>query len=176
MKRHAAAWAALAAAALTTGCVEQRYVVTSGSPCLPGQDLGATVYRNGVLIGQTPVDDHFVYYGKYHFTLVRDGYETVQIDQDIPAPWYEVPPLDFVSEVLYPFKLRDVRCFHYEMCELQRPRSEDVLNRGQQLRDRGKTLVPPQPEPPPSGPAVPLGPPAPAAPPAPVPDAPPSGP
>jgi hypothetical protein len=156
MKRHAA-WAALAVAALTTGCVEQRYVITSGSPTVPGQDLGATVYRNGVLLGQTPVDDHFVYYGKYHFTLVKDGFETMQIDQDIPAPWYEVPPLDFVSEVLYPFKLRDARCFHYELSQQQRPASDDVLNRGQQLRDRGKTLVP-------------------GAPPAPVPDAPPSGP
>jgi hypothetical protein len=173
MTRHAAAWAALAAAALTTGCVEQRYVITSSSACVPGQDLGATVYRNGQLIGQTPVDDHFVYYGKYHFTLVKDGYETLQIDQDIPAPWYEVPPLDFVSEVLNPCKLRDVRCFHYEMCQQQRPRSEDVLNRGQQLRDRGKALVPPTP-----GPATPAGPPGTpaAAPPMPVPDPKPGGP
>ena len=37
------------------------------------------------------MDDHFVYYGNYHFTLIKDGYETLQVDQDIPAPFYEYP-------------------------------------------------------------------------------------
>ena len=101
MKPNMGLWASLTAAALCTGCVEQRYVITSDPP-------GAAVYRNGNLIGYTPVDDTFVYYGKYHFTLVKDGYETLQVDQDIAGPVYEYPGLDFVSEVLYPFNLRDV--------------------------------------------------------------------
>src|SRR5581483_5232398 len=55
--------AALCAGALT-GCVERRYVITSDPP-------GAIVYCNGRQIGATPVDDHFIYYGKYDFTLVK---------------------------------------------------------------------------------------------------------
>ena len=84
MKRTWGLGAAVIVAACSTGCVEQRYVIYSDPP-------GAMVYRNGDPIGYTPVDDTFVYYGKYHFTLVKDGYETLQVDQDIPAPWYEFP-------------------------------------------------------------------------------------
>ena len=140
MKPNLRFWAALTVAALCTGCVEQRYVITSDPP-------GAAVYRNGNLIGYTPVDDTFVYYGKYHFTLVKDGYETLQVDQDVPAPIYEYIGLDFLSEVLYPFNLRDVQRFNYSLREAQSPAKGDVLTRGQQLRDRGQTLLTQNPPP-----------------------------
>ncbi len=91
---------------------------------------GAMVFRNGTPIGPTPVDDQFVYYGNYHFTLVKDGYETLQADQDIPAPWYEYPPLDFVNEVLNPFKLHDVQAFHFQMRKAEPPNKEDLRRRG----------------------------------------------
>jgi hypothetical protein len=174
MKRTMATWAALAVAVLTTGCIEQRYVITSspvgGADAVAGRDFGATVYRNGVLLGQTPVDDNFVFYGKYHFTLVKDGYETLQVDQDIPAPWYEWPGVDFFTEVLYPFKVRDVRAFHYQLQELQRPPAAEVLIHGQQLRDRGQAINPAPAAPPPPTPPV-LSAPQPEAPPMPPPDA-----
>jgi hypothetical protein len=162
MKRNLGLWTALVVGALCTGCVDQRYLITSEPP-------GAMVLRNGVPIGATPVDDHFVYYGKYHFTLIKDGYETLQVDQDIPAPWYEYPPLDFVSEVLVPFHLHDVHTFHYQLSEAQPASKEDVINRGQQLRNRGQSLVGQNPAPPPV--AAPSGPPAPLVG-APLPDAP----
>ena len=159
MKRNHWLWAALAVGALSAGCVDQRYLITSDPP-------GAAVFRNGVPIGFTPVDDRFVYYGNYHFTLVKDGYETLQIDQNVPPPWYEYPPLDFVSEVLNPFQLRDLHEFNYQMRPAEPPSKDDVLRSGQQLRQRGEALV--GQEPPPDAPAVPpLGPPLPAAPPMP---------
>jgi hypothetical protein len=152
MKQCLPLWAVLAVAALCTGCVDQRYTIRSDPP-------GAMVFRNGVPIGPTPVDDQFVYYGNYHFTLAKDGYETLQVDQQIPAPWYEYPPLDFVSEVLNPCRLHDVREFNYQMRPVEQPSKEDVLKRGQQLRQRGQSLVgqSPAPAPPPVAPA--LGPP-----------------
>ena len=147
MRRIALAWAALAAAALPAGCVEQRYVVTSDPP-------GAAVYRNGVLLGAAPVDDHFVYYGKYHFVLVKEGYETLVVDQNISTPWYEYPPLDFVAESLVPCKFRDVRTFTYAMQPLQAPRHDEVLQRGTTLRDRGKAIGDQPVEPPANTPPV----------------------
>lgn len=156
MKPNMGLWASLTAAALCTGCVEQRYVITSDPP-------GAAVYRNGNLIGYTPVDDTFVYYGKYHFTLVKDGYETLQVDQNIEYPIYEFPGLDFFSEVLYPFNLRDVHRYSYQMRELQLPGKDEVINRGQQLRDRGKIILEQNPPVPPAPTAAPpLGAPLPA--------------
>ena len=173
MKPNMGLWASLTAAALCTGCVEQRYVITSDPP-------GAAVYRNGNLIGYTPVDDTFVYYGKYHFTLVKDGYETLQVDQDLPAPWYEYKHGAGLRErgtlPVQPGKRRPCR-FNYSMREAQPPGKDEVMIRGQQLRDRGKTLLnqnpPPSPQPllaPPvlvpqtAPPAPPLGAPPPVAP------------
>src|SRR5262249_21371800 len=119
------------------GCqsVERRYVITSDPP-------GAVVLRNNHHIGATPADDHFVYYGKYHFTLIKDGFATLQVDQEIPPPWYELFPLDFVVENLLPWRVEDVRRFHYKLEPLQSPDLQDVLNRGQSLRDRGKSIGP----------------------------------
>ena len=135
MRRNACLFGVLMVAALLTGCVDRRYVITSDPP-------GAAVFRNGKFIGSTPVDDHFIYYGNYHYTLVADGYETLQVDQCISTPWYEYPPIDFFSENVNPFTVHDVRRFHYTMQPLQVPNSQDVLNRAQELRGRGQLLGP----------------------------------
>ncbi len=157
MKRNFWLGALLVVGALSTGCVDQRYLITSDPP-------GAMVFRNGTPIGPTPVDDQFVYYGNYHFTLVKDGYETLQADQDIPAPWYEYPPLDFVNEVLNPFKLHDVQAFHFQMRKAEPPNKEDLRRRGDELRSRGKSLIPQDGSSPPPPPPPPLGPPIPSTP------------
>ena len=152
MKRHFSLWTALVGGVLCMGCVDQHYIVTSDPP-------GAMVLRNGLPLGPTPVDDHFVYYGNYHFTLIKDGYETLQVDQDIPAPFYEYPLVDFVSEALWPFHLHDVHTFNYQLREAQPTSKEDLVNRGQNLRNRGQSLVgqnPTRVTPPPNVAPVPL--------------------
>jgi hypothetical protein len=145
-------------AAANAGCVERRFLITSEVPGMPpGMDAGAMVSITGARQGPTPLDSWFVYYGNYHFTLEKDGYETLQVDQNIPAPWYEWPPLDFFVETIWPFKVRDVREFHYVLQPVQGVRPDDVLNRGEVLRTRGKTIMPlpdfipqvPKPAPPP---------------------------
>lgn len=121
------------------GCVERRYVIHSDPP-------GATVLRNGrPLDGATPADDDFVYYGKYKFTLFKDGYETLNVEQDIDAPWYEYPPLDFISENLIPWKIVDRREFTFQLQPLQIPNTADLLSQAGGLRSRGKELLPPAP-------------------------------
>jgi hypothetical protein len=119
-----------------TGCVERRFVVTTDPP-------GALVLRNTAPIGFAPADDHFTYYGNYHFTLIKDGYETQQVDQRIPAPWYEYPPFDFFTENFLPWHIIDVRRFHYQMQPRQVPQADEMLNRAQELRDRGHIVTPP---------------------------------
>ena len=51
-----------------------------------------TVLENGRDIGASPADQHFIYYGNYHFTIIANGYETLQVDQCIPRPWYQYFP------------------------------------------------------------------------------------
>ena len=120
------------------GCVERRYVVTTDPP-------GAIVLRNNQQIGATPADDHFVYYGDYKFTLIKDGYTTLQVDQKIPTPWYEYFPLDFISENLVPWQIEDVRRFHYHLEPLQAVSTQYLLDRAEELRARANTIAPPAP-------------------------------
>ena len=127
---------------LSAGCVTRRVLITSDPP-------GAIVYRNGVYLGATPVEEPFVYYGKYRYRLVRDGYEPLDITQDIPSPWYELPGIDFVSENVIPYTFRDVRPLHYKL-ELAIPvRPDDIRTRADGLRIEGKAIQPPPDAPPP---------------------------
>jgi hypothetical protein len=144
-------WFLAACAAVMTGCVERRYVIYTDPP-------GAMVLRNGQTLGATPVDDHFVYYGKYKFTIFADGYETLQVEQNIPAPWYEYVGLDFVSENLIPWTIRDHRVFQYQLQPQRIANPQDLLNQAQNLRNRGISLG--------GGSAQPIAPPAPTAAPA----------
>ena len=147
MKRSIQISVCLVLALLFTGCVERRFVVTTDPP-------GALVMRNNAPIGFAPADDHFVYYGNYHFTLIKDGYETQQIDQKIPAPWYQYPPFDFFAENLLPWHIIDVRRFHYQMQPRQVPNPDEMLNHAQELRDRGRIVSPPPEAPVPAVPSL----------------------
>lgn len=135
MKRTAWLVGLLVCAGLA-GCVDRRFVVLSDPP-------GAVVFVDGRYIGATPVDDHFTYYGKRKFTLIKDGYQTLTVEQDIPAPWYQYFPLDFVSEVLIPWRWTDKREFRYPLQPLEAVRSDVLLERASNLRHRGQSITPP---------------------------------
>jgi hypothetical protein len=115
------------------GCVERRFVVYTDPP-------GAMVLRNGVPLTASPADDFYEYYGKYHFTIIAEGYETLQVDQKINAPWYEYPPLDFISENMIPWKILDRREFSYHLQPRVIANTDKLLSDGQNLRNRGISL------------------------------------
>jgi hypothetical protein len=110
-----------------TGCVTRRLTMRSNPP-------GARVYVGDEEIGTTPVSHDFTYYGTRKIRLVKDGYETLIVNQPIPAPWYQIPPLDFVSENLVPGEIRDERVVTYEMTPLQLQSKEQILQKANALR------------------------------------------
>jgi hypothetical protein len=112
----------------------------------------------------TPADGFPLFNGAYDITLVRDGYQTLKVHQDIPAKWYEIPPLDFVSENLVPWTIRDVRRFSYVLQPLSMPNSQEVVQRAQELQTRGQAIG--SPAPPRADQAAPPAPTAPVMPPA----------
>ena len=120
---------------LLTGCVDRRYVITTEPP-------GAVVLIDGQPIGQTPVDNHFTFYGKHKFTLVKDGFQTQTVEQDIPVPWYQYPGIDFVAEVLLPWRLVDRREFNFAMQPIPAVRSDLLIHRAENLRNRGRAIAP----------------------------------
>jgi hypothetical protein len=131
----------------TAGCVERRFTVYS-------EPSGALVYINGRYLGMTPVDGYLTYYGKQQLTLVKEGYETLNVVESYPPPWYELPGIDFVSENIWPFKLRDVRRFSYTMRPLQTIPPDEVRARAEALRALGQNIGVPAP-PRPIGPVPP---------------------
>jgi hypothetical protein len=49
-------------------------------------------------------------------------------------PWYQVPPLDFVSENLVPTKIRDNRTVSYNLAPQLIVPTQQLLDRANQLR------------------------------------------
>ena len=113
---------------LSSGCVRRRMTIRSDPP-------GAKVYVDDQEIGITPVSTKFTYYGTRKIKLVRPGFETLNALEKIAPPWYQIPPLDFISENFYPGELRDERILEFEL-EPQRivPKAE-LVDRGDELRN-----------------------------------------
>ena len=123
------AWIALLAGLMLVpgGCVRRRLNVRSNPP-------GALVYVDNQQIGTTPCSVDFTYYGTREIRLVKPGYETLTVNQPVPAPWYQVPPLDFVSENLTPAKIRDNRTVSFNLAPQLVVPTEQLLGRASQLR------------------------------------------
>ncbi len=121
--------------ALATGCVQRRMTIRSNPP-------GALVYVDDYQIGTTPVSHDFVYYGTRKVRLVKDGYETLTVRQPIPLPWYEIFPLDFVTENLLPWEIRDERVIDLAMQPASTEPAESVAARAEQARLAAGSLPP----------------------------------
>jgi hypothetical protein len=117
-----------------TGCVRRRMTIRSNPP-------GAMVYVDDYPdpIGTTPVSHNFTYYGMRKIRLVKDGYETLTVLQPIPQPWYQVPPLDFVTENLVPGELRDRRTLSYQLAPQAVVPMDQLLDRAEELRARAQS-------------------------------------
>jgi len=112
---------------VSIGCVQRRMTVRSNPP-------GALVYVDDYQIGTTPVSTDFVYYGTRKIRLIKDGYDTLTVQQPFPVPWYEVFPLDFVTENLWPWEIRDERVVDLAMVPAGTVPAEAVVSRAELAR------------------------------------------
>lgn len=106
------------------------------------QPAGALVYVDDYEIGTTPVSTNFTYYGTRKIRLVKDGYETLTVLQPVPTPWYEIPPIDFVSENLTPGTVRDRRDFCYQLKPQVMVPGQQLLQRAEGLRTQTRAAAP----------------------------------
>jgi hypothetical protein len=95
---------------------------------------GAIVYVDDYEVGTTPCAVNFTYYGTRKIRLVKDGCETLTVMQSIPAPWYEYPVVDFVSENLVPGQIRDQRVLEYQLQPQLMVPTEQLIARAEALR------------------------------------------
>lgn len=124
-----------AAVACSGGCVERQFIVKTNP-------AGAVVYDNSKPLSASPADSQFEFYGIHRFTIVKDGFQTVQIDQPIPRPWFQYFPFDFVAENMIPWTIRDVRVFEYSLLPEMLIPPERMLEQAAPVRQRGQQLVP----------------------------------
>jgi|TARA_B100001094_G_C18128877_1_gene771088 hypothetical protein len=109
------------------GCVQRRMTIRSNPP-------GALVYVDDYQIGTTPVSTDFVYYGTRKIRLIKDGYDTLTVQQPFPVPWYEIFPLDFVTENIWPWEIRDERVVDLAMVPMGTVPAETVVSRAELAR------------------------------------------
>jgi hypothetical protein len=109
---------------LLAGCVERRIYIRSEPP-------GADVFIDGEYVGRTrpdndpdgPLSVRFAHYGTREWTLRKPGYQARSGVVELERPWYEYPVLDFFSEVLAPFPIRDS---HFVEVKLEPARPADI--------------------------------------------------
>ncbi len=140
--------ALLAILMMSPGCVRRRFTVRTNPP-------GAVLYVDNQEIGVTPVGTDYTYYGTREIRLEKDGYEPVVQLHTFRTPWYQYPGLDFVSENLVPWEIRDQRELDFEMVPLRMIPPEELRSRAEQLRANAQAgfatpIVPTQQQPVPS--------------------------
>jgi len=113
------------------GCVRRRLTVRTSPP-------GAVVSVDNQQIGTTPAASSFTYYGTREVRIEKDGFRTETIKRRINPPWYQAPGLDFITETLWPWEIRDERIIDVQLVpETIEPTSE-VLQRADQLRGQSR--------------------------------------
>jgi hypothetical protein len=127
----------VAGALLAAGCggVNRRFVVESNVPT-------AQVYIDNKPVGAAPAHAPFEYYGYYTIRLVHPDHETLTRRVHVVAPWYAYPPFDFLAEVLWPFRVDDVRRYYFELDPIRRPDPGELIQNADALRLRGINLPP----------------------------------
>ena len=120
----------IVAGLLLTGCVERLIIVRSEPP--------ATVILDEKKVGITPVEIPYTWYGKRELTLELKGFKRIREIIVLNAPWWQFFPLDFVTDVLLPFKLTDHVTFDYMLEPLPPPEDEreGVLRRAAEMREK----------------------------------------
>jgi hypothetical protein len=109
------------------GCVRRRMLIRS-------QPVGATVYVDDQEIGTTPVSTEFTYYGTRKIQLIKDGYETLTVQQMFFPPWYQFPVVEFISENLSPREHRDEHLLDFQLEPQRILPADELLERAQELR------------------------------------------
>jgi hypothetical protein len=129
-KRARAGGLLLGALALSSGCVE-RIMTVSTDP------QGARVIINDEEVGVSPARVAFLWYGDYDIIIRKSGYQTLKTHYRVDPPWYQIPPLDLISETMIPGTIRDVHVLPtFGLQQTETPPAEQVAERALQLRER----------------------------------------
>lgn len=120
-----------------TGCVERLLAVHSDPP-------GAAVYLDGEKAGTTPCEIAYTWYGTRTLVLELRGFTLVRQDVVLSPPWWQIIPIDFITDVLIPMTITDRLSVSYTLdpAPVSPEEVHTVLERADELRR--KALPPPK--------------------------------
>ena len=120
-------------ALLGHGCVRRSLTIHTEPP-------GALVYLNDEEVGRSPVTTDFLWYDDYDIAIRKENFAALATHEKVRAPWYQVPPIDFWAEVLWPGRFHDQRSFSYILDPHELPNREELIQRAGELRDAAAAL------------------------------------
>jgi hypothetical protein len=92
------------------------------------------VQVDGEEVGYTPVSIDYTYYGTREIRLIKDGYQTLTTPVKLSTPWYQIFPLEFVTDNFALTKINDRREVTYVLNRESVEPSQDIENRANNLR------------------------------------------
>ncbi|UCD50755.1 MAG: PEGA domain-containing protein [Phycisphaerales bacterium] len=117
------------ASLLWSGCVERELTINT-------EPQDALVTLNDEQIGQSPVTVAFNWYGDYRVRASKEGYQTLETNRELKAPWYDWFPLDFFAQVLYPGRIVDSTEWTFELAPRQAPTREELIDQAETARSQ----------------------------------------
>jgi hypothetical protein len=99
--------------ALLAGCVSRKLYLVTDPP-------GARVTIDGTFAGTTPYQEDFLSYGTRRVELELDGYQRSVVPMDVALPWWQIFPLDVVTDLFVPWTIDDERHFAFTLRPLGR--------------------------------------------------------
>jgi hypothetical protein len=113
------------------GCVERKLTINTNP-------AGAQVFLNDEEIGVSPVTASFNWYGDYNITIRKQGCETLQTHRKLQAPWYDLFPFDFLTQVLYPGRIVDSREWSFELAPQKEISRQELIESAEQIKNQAE--------------------------------------
>jgi hypothetical protein len=111
----------------SSGCMHRRLTIRSDPP-------GAAVQVDGEQVGFTPTAIDYTYYGTREITLQKAGYKTLSTPVKMSTPWYQIFPLEFITDNFALTKINDRREVSYTLTPEQLEPRELLEDRANNLR------------------------------------------
>ena len=119
---------AMAGLILTTGCVRRTMTINT-------KPEGATITLNDEVIGTSPVSKDFLWSGDYAIKAEKAGYEVLNTHHVVKSPWYDLPGIDLVTDVLLPIKFHEQKAITLELTPAKEVNRDELIQQAKQFRD-----------------------------------------
>lgn len=123
---------------LAIGCVERELVVKPDP-----EDAAVFIDGEEIALVNSAAVYRYEHYGIHRVLVRKPGYAVQERLVTLDPPWYQVFPIDFVADVLWPAKIEDRREIAVKLerradLDAQKPSGKEVIERARAFSDEAK--------------------------------------